>query len=85
MLLHRSKSPRTVPLVRWRWGLNVLHPSRQYRRGDGGGNPVQITNYYTAQFVFVFLGSIICRLYKLTLSDQARVTLQLRVILSDLV
>ena len=36
--------------------------------------------------VFVFLGSIIiCRLYKLTISDQAQVTVQLRVSLSDLV
>jgi hypothetical protein len=31
-------------------------------------------------YVYVFLGSIItCRLYKLTLSDRAQVTLQLRV------
>jgi hypothetical protein len=31
-------------------------------------------------YVFVFIGIIIiCRLYKLTLSDQAQVTLQLRV------
>jgi hypothetical protein len=36
--------------------------------------------------VFAFLGSIIiCRLYKLTLSRQAEVTLQLKVSLSDLV
>jgi hypothetical protein len=34
---------------------------------------------------FIFLGSIIiCRLYKLTLSDQAQVTLQLGVTLFDL-
>ena len=32
-------------------------------------------------YVFVFLDSVICRLYTLTLSDQAHVTLQLRVIL----
>jgi hypothetical protein len=37
-------------------------------------------------YVFVFLGSvIICQVYKLTLSDQAQVTLQLTVSLSDLV
>ena len=37
-------------------------------------------------YIFVFLGSIIfCQLYKLTLTDPAQVTLQLRVILSDLV
>jgi hypothetical protein len=36
-------------------------------------------------YVCVFLGRIIiCRLYKLTLSDKAQVTLQLRVSLSDL-
>jgi hypothetical protein len=35
-------------------------------------------------YVFVFSGSIIvCRLYKLTLSDQAKVTLHLTVSLSD--
>jgi hypothetical protein len=40
----------------------------------------------TVSYVFVFLGStIICPLYKLTLSDQVQVTLQLRVSLSDLV
>ena len=37
-------------------------------------------------YVFVFLCSIIiCRLYKLILSDKAQVTLQLKVSLSDLV
>jgi hypothetical protein len=37
-------------------------------------------------YVFVFLDSIIiCRLYKLTISDKAQVTLQLTVSLSDLV
>lgn len=86
MPLHRSKRQRAVPLVRWGWRLNVLHLSRQYRReGGGGGKPVQITNYYIAQFVSVFLGSIICRMCKLIFSDQAGVTMQLRVILSDLV
>ena len=34
--------------------------------------------------IFVFLDSIICRLYKLTLSYQAEVTLRLRVSLSVL-
>jgi hypothetical protein len=56
-----------------------------------GGNPVQITGTGgpgpdCLAYVFVFLRNIItCRLYKLTLSDQAQVTLQLRVCLSDLV
>jgi hypothetical protein len=37
-------------------------------------------------YVFVFLGSVvICRLYRLTPSDEAQVTLQLRASLSDLV
>jgi len=37
-------------------------------------------------YIFVFLGNIIvCQLYKLALTDPAQVTLQLRVILSDLV
>jgi hypothetical protein len=49
------------------------------------------TNYRGPEFdnvayVSAFLGSIIiCRLYKLALSDQAQVTLQLTVSLSDLV
>jgi hypothetical protein len=55
--------------------------------------PVQITaarpsgrsprpNYFA--YVFVVLGStIICHLYKLTLSDQAQVSLQMRGSLSD--
>jgi hypothetical protein len=46
---------------------------------EGGPGPEFVA------YVFVFLGSIIiCRLYKLTLSDQAQVTLQLRVSRSDL-
>jgi len=65
-----------VPLVRWLWGLNILHPFQQYRRERVGWNPG--TNYRsptTLHNFFVFLGSIIiCRLSKLTLSDQARVT-----------
>ena len=37
-------------------------------------------------YVFAFLrGTIICVLYKITLSDEAQVTLQLRISLSDLV
>ena len=51
-----------------------------YRGPEGGPGPDYVA------CVFVFLGSIIIRrLYKLILSDQARVTLQLRVTLSDLV
>jgi len=60
----------------------------------GGG---AITNYRglavwkgawgpTILHVFVFLNSIIiCQLYRLTLSDQAQITMQVRVSLSDLV
>jgi hypothetical protein len=49
-------------------------------RAEGGPGPDYVVH------VFVFLSSIIiCRLYKLTLSDQARITLQLRASLSDLV
>jgi len=37
-------------------------------------------------YVFVFLNHIIiCQLYKLTLSDQAQITVQLKVALSKLV
>jgi hypothetical protein len=61
---------------------------------EKGGKPVQITGARKSgkgpgpdNVAYVaFLGSIIvCRLYKLTLSDQAQVTLQLTVSLSDLV
>jgi len=57
------------------------------RADERWGKPVQITGAqrpgkgpdYMA-YVFVFLGSIsICRSYKSTLSDQAQLTLQLRV------
>jgi len=50
-------------------------------RREGGGGEVG-TNYRGSitLYVFVFVdGIIICRLYKLTLSDQAQVTLQMRV------
>ena len=53
----------------------------------GEGKPVQITvarrsgmgpGFVYVAYVFVFLGIIIlCRVYKLTLSDQATVTLHL--------
>jgi hypothetical protein len=47
---------------------------------EGGPGPDYVA------YVFLFLCSIIiCRLYKLALSDQAQVTLQLTVSLSDLV
>ena len=36
-------------------------------------------------YIFVFLGSIICRLYKLNFSEEAQVTLKLGIGLSDLV
>jgi hypothetical protein len=46
---------------------------------EGGPGP----NYVAYGFIFLD-GIIVCPLYKLTLSDQAQVTLQLRVSLSDL-
>jgi hypothetical protein len=63
--------------------------------GERGQEPVQITgpadlersprpNYVA--YIFVFLSStIICRLYKLNLSDQVQVTLHLKVSHSDVV
>lgn len=52
------------------------------RGGEAGTNYRGPGPNYVAYF-FVFLGStIICRLHKLTLSDQANVTLQLRVSVS---
>jgi hypothetical protein len=52
----------------------------------GGGGPVQITGGPTMLHMFVFLSStIICRLYKLTVSDQTQVMLQLTVGLANLV
>jgi hypothetical protein len=73
---------------------NIEERSVPTRRGTGGGGAG--TNYRgptvrngaqdpTVLHVFVFLGSsIICRPYKLTLSDHAQVTLQLRASLSEL-
>jgi hypothetical protein len=57
------------------------------------GKPVKITGAWPSRrgpvyvaYVFVFLcGIIICRLHKLTLSVQAKITVQLSVSLSDLV
>jgi hypothetical protein len=52
----------------------------------GGGSRYKLPGPDYIAYVFVFLSSItICRLYKLTVSDQTQVTLQLKVGLSDLV
>jgi len=70
----------------------INNNATQYRHGRGGAG----TNYRGPAFrkgpniyvtyAFVFLGRIIiCRLQTLTLSDQAHVTLQLKVSVSDLV
>jgi len=46
----------------------------------GPGSPERVSRTDFIALVFVFLGSIIiCRLYKLTLSEQTQVTLQLTV------
>jgi len=51
----------------------------QYKLTGAGHLEVGTQPKYVT-YVFVFLGSIVvCSLYKLTLSDQAQVTLQLRV------
>jgi len=50
-------------------------------RGPGGPERVPEPNWVA--YVLIFLVSIICRLCKLTLSDQDLVTLQLSVSLSD--
>jgi hypothetical protein len=64
-------------------------------RGEVGGSQYKLPSSVSpeggpapkhVEYVCVFLGSvIICQLYKLALSDQAEVTLQLKVNLSDLV
>jgi hypothetical protein len=52
---------------------------------EGVGSRYKLLGPDCVTYVFVFLGStIICRLYKLTLSNQAQVTLQLRISLYDL-
>jgi len=57
-------------------------PSVPTRRG--AGKQVQVTAARFCCICFVVLGRIIiCRQYKLTLSDQAQVALQLRVSHSD--
>jgi len=54
--------------------------SRYKLPGPGDPEGGQGTDYDYVAYVFVFLRSvIICRPYKLTLSDQAQVTLQLTV------
>jgi hypothetical protein len=51
----------------------------------GTGGPEGGPGLECVAYVFVFLGGIICRLYRLTFLDQSQVTLHLRVSLSDLV
>jgi len=69
-------------LTNWNTCLERTQISKQCRYkllGPGGPGLVYVA------YVFVFLGSIIfCRLYKLTLSDQAWVNLQLTASLSDM-
>jgi hypothetical protein len=43
------------------------------------------TNYRSQTILHVFLFFIVCRFYKLTVSEQAQVTLQVRVSVSGLV
>jgi len=60
--------------------------SRADELGDWGRSGYTLPGPDYVACVFVFPdGIIICRFYKLTLSDQAQVTLQLRVSLSNLV
>jgi hypothetical protein len=50
------------------------------RQGSEGGSRYKLPGPDCVVYVFISLGSIIiCRLYKLTLSDRAQVTLQLTV------
>jgi hypothetical protein len=54
--------------------------------GGGGRSRYKLPGLDIVAYVFIFVGSIIiCRLYKLNLTDQAQVTLQLRVSVSGLV
>jgi hypothetical protein len=67
-----------------RWSRTGTH----YRRWTRGAKPVQIASVRRSRrgpdhvaYVFVFLSTIIiCRLYKLTLSDKAQVALRLLVL-----
>jgi len=51
---------------------------RQLVKLPGPGSPEEGPEPYYVAYIFVFL-VIICQLYKLTVSDQAKITLQLRV------
>jgi hypothetical protein len=52
----------------------------------GPGDAERGLGHYHVAYVFVFLGTnSICRLYKLTLSDEHQVSLKIRASLSDLV
>jgi len=63
----------------WGWGGN------RYKLLGSGSLEGGLGPNYIA-YVFVFLSSVsICQLYKLTLADQAQITLQVRVSLSYLV
>ena len=72
---------RPLLLPTW-WGEGEGHRyNPPVARGtEGGSGPGYVA------WIFVFIGSvIICQLYKLTLSEQAQITLQLTVSLIDLV
>jgi len=79
-----------VPAV-WKGGPAVWKGDRLYGRGTDclEGGPVVRKGGRRPKILHIFplyLGTImVCRLHKLTLSDQAQVTLQLRVSPSDLV
>jgi hypothetical protein len=70
--------------------LQSLGTDSAEKKGEGGSRYILLgtggpEGRPTSGYAFVFLGSIIiCRVYKLTLSDQAQLTLQLTVTLSDL-
>jgi len=63
--------------------INTSVDGRGVEGGEAGTKWCPASNYVA--YVFIFLRITICRLYKSTLSDQALVTLQLTVSLSNLV
>jgi hypothetical protein len=90
-LLHLQSTQSTLHTLQTFVHKVLLTNAEETQRGGGGGleeRPVQITEGRrtgkrpgaTMLHGFVFLGSTtVCRVYKLTLSDRAQLTLHLRV------
>jgi hypothetical protein len=78
---------RSAPILKLAKSINAVPTGGGGSRYEltGPGGPEEGSGFDYTAYVFVFPASSFCPLYKLTLSGQAQITLQLRVSLSHLV